>query len=169
MVLLWTFVWMLLLFFFLFVSSEVLSIWILLAEGQSIKKSDNHPTCSLLSHRLSKNRKPFGMHGHALTCVPAKNKLNQPPPGDLCYRPLQASDMDEMIALHQEWFPVSYDQDFYNKSVTGNLHSIVAVLPQNGGSHVAPALPSGQTAEENILGIWILDSACFFLQCKVLV
>ena len=101
--------------------------------------------------------------------VPAKNKLNQPPPGDLCYRPLQASDMDEMIALHQEWFPVSYDQDFYNKSVTGNLHSIVAVLPPNGGSHVAPALPSGQTAEENILGIWILDSACFFLQCKVLV
>ena len=65
-----------------------------------------------------------------------------------------------MMALHEEWFPVSYDQDFYNKSVTGNLHSIVAVLPPNGGSHVAPALPTGQT-EENILGIWILDSAFF--------
>ena len=71
-----------------------------------------------------------------------------------------------MMALHEEWFPVSYDQDFYNKSVTGSLHSIVAVLPPNGGSHVAPALPTGQT-EENILGIWILDSA-FFPRCKVM-
>lgn len=70
---------------------------------------------------------------------------------DLCYRPLQSSDMDEMIALHQEWFPVSYDKDFYNMSVSGSLYSLVAVVPPENAD---------STEEENILGMITISTYC---------
>lgn len=33
---------------------------------------------------------------------------------------------------HREWFPVSYDQDFYKKSVAGTLYSLVAAYGRHG-------------------------------------
>eukprot|EP00435_Cladocopium_sp_Y103_P018929 s1674_g4.t1 len=73
---------------------------------------------------------------------------------ELCYRPLQSSDMDEMIALHQEWFPVSYDKDFYNMSVSGSLYSLVAVVPPS------PENSADSTEEENILGMITVSTYC---------
>ncbi|CAE7749517.1 MCC1 [Symbiodinium sp. CCMP2592] len=79
------------------------------------------------------------------------------------YRPLQAEDMDEMMALHQEWFPVSYDQDFYNKSVGGHLYSLVATWPhvQHGGSASSVGgRASAEQPEESILGMITMSTYC---------
>jgi len=66
----------------------------------------------------------------------------------LSFRPLQACDFDEMVALHKEWFPVNYDDNFYNKCVSGELVSLVATYPSNGDS------------EEDILGMITLSLSC---------
>ncbi|OLP85254.1 Histone acetyltransferase MCC1 [Symbiodinium microadriaticum] len=79
------------------------------------------------------------------------------------YRPLQAEDMDEMMALHQEWFPVSYDQDFYNKSVGGHLYSLVATWPQvqhGGSASSVGGRVSAEQPEESILGMITMSTYC---------
>merc|ERR1712062_284313 len=49
----------------------------------------------------------------------------------LHFRQLRPEDFDEMIALHTEWFPVSYDKNFYTKSVQGDFFTLVAShIPQ---------------------------------------
>ncbi|CAJ1327314.1 unnamed protein product [Effrenium voratum] len=73
--------------------------------------------------------------------------------GQLGFRPLQASDMEEMMALHQEWFPVSYDQDFFKKSVEGQLYSMVATFPASPSS-------SSAAPEESILGMITMSTYC---------
>lgn len=40
-----------------------------------------------------------------------------PPPSRLTYRPLQVSDRDQIQELHEEWFPVSYKDEFYDDLV----------------------------------------------------
>lgn len=59
------------------------------------------------------------------------------------YRALQPEDFDEMVALHTEWFPVAYDDNFYNKSVSGELLTLAAIHNHSngnsGGSREGPA------------------------------
>lgn len=73
----------------------------------------------------------------------------------LSFRPLQAYDFDEMVALHTEWFPVNYDESFYQKSVGGELVSLVA-------TYRSKTLwdDFGGDAEEDILGIITMSTSC---------
>merc|ERR1740121_456975 len=45
---------------------------------------------------------------------------------DLRFRTLKPEDFEEMVALHTEWFPVTYDEAFYRKSTGGDNISLVA-------------------------------------------
>lgn len=62
---------------------------------------------------------------------------------DLEYRPLRTEDYQDMVALHTEWFPVSYDENFYNKSVGGDIFTLAAVHNHATSSGNAPATGSG--------------------------
>jgi len=48
-----------------------------------------------------------------------------------------------MVALHTEWFPVSYDENFYNKSVAGEIFTLAAVHNHPPSVGNAPATGSG--------------------------
>ncbi|CAK9067203.1 N-alpha-acetyltransferase 60 (Histone acetyltransferase type B protein 4) (HAT4) (N-acetyltransferase 15) (N-alpha-acetyltransferase F) (NatF) [Durusdinium trenchii] len=67
------------------------------------------------------------------------------------FRALRAEEMDieEMMALHEEWFPLSYDQDFYEKSVGGEFFSLVATWKTDQ-----------KRSEENILGMITISTGC---------
>eukprot|EP00747_Dinoflagellata_sp_TGD_P170279 gnl/TRDRNA2_/TRDRNA2_201427_c0_seq1.p1 gnl/TRDRNA2_/TRDRNA2_201427_c0~~gnl/TRDRNA2_/TRDRNA2_201427_c0_seq1.p1 ORF type:complete len:319 (-),score=18.60 gnl/TRDRNA2_/TRDRNA2_201427_c0_seq1:43-945(-) len=68
----------------------------------------------------------------------------QLPMSALTFRPLEARDFSEMVALHREWFPVAYDEAFYNKSVKGEIFTMAAThISRNGAGE----------EEEDILGI----------------
>lgn len=67
---------------------------------------------------------------------------------DLTYRPLQHQDWDEMKALHTEWFPVYYDDTFFQRSVAGDIYSIVA------------SRSSGADGPEDLLGIVTMSTHC---------
>ena len=54
------------------------------------------------------------------------------------------------LGRRQEWFPVSYDKDFYNMSVSGSLYSLVAVVPPE---------KADCSKEENILGLLLRKKA----------
>lgn len=69
------------------------------------------------------------------------------PVSSLRYRPLGAEDYQEMVALHTEWFPVTYDEAFYNKSTSGEIFTLAA-------THRKP----GQTGDD-VVGI-ITMSTC---------
>lgn len=73
---------------------------------------------------------------------------------DLQYRPLSAEDMKECRALHTEWFPLSYDEAFYNASVSGDIYTLSAALPSTA--------PAGASEEESrdILGIITVSTKC---------
>ena len=58
-------------------------------------------------------------------------------------------DIEEMMALHEEWFPLSYDQDFYEKSVGGEFFSLVATWKTDQ-----------KRSEENILGMITISTGC---------
>jgi len=85
-----------------------------------------------------------------------KAKVHRQLPAERCaeirteslkYRPLSAEDFEETVALHTEWFPVTYDEVFYNKSVRGEIFTLAA-------THTEPS-----TGEESILGI-VTMSTC---------
>mmetsp|Transcript_68445 Transcript_68445/g.110317 ORF Transcript_68445/g.110317 Transcript_68445/m.110317 type:complete len:338 (+) Transcript_68445:62-1075(+) len=80
------------------------------------------------------------------------------------FRPLQASDLEEMMTLHTEWFPVSYDQAFYDKSVNGQLFSLVAThsaASQSGGSSSSAAVVhEAEEPEESLLGMITMSTFC---------
>mmetsp|Transcript_11865 Transcript_11865/g.32038 ORF Transcript_11865/g.32038 Transcript_11865/m.32038 type:complete len:381 (-) Transcript_11865:175-1317(-) len=99
----------------------------------------------------------------------------------LRFRPLRHEDYDEMIALHTEWFPVSYDEAFYKKSVSGELFTWVATYcrpgnsasssseapsrPASGNSSdpsVAPggSSPANEIEEEDLLGMLTMSTSC---------
>lgn len=69
------------------------------------------------------------------------------PLSSLQFRPLGAEDYQEMVALHTEWFPVTYDEAFYSKSTSGEIFTLAA-------THRKP----GQ-AEDDVVGI-ITMSTC---------
>eukprot|EP00747_Dinoflagellata_sp_TGD_P121306 gnl/TRDRNA2_/TRDRNA2_173402_c0_seq1.p1 gnl/TRDRNA2_/TRDRNA2_173402_c0~~gnl/TRDRNA2_/TRDRNA2_173402_c0_seq1.p1 ORF type:complete len:338 (+),score=49.20 gnl/TRDRNA2_/TRDRNA2_173402_c0_seq1:52-1014(+) len=75
------------------------------------------------------------------------------PLSSLKFRPLQVADFNEMIALHTEWFPVSYDEAFYTKSVQGEIFTIAA-------THCSKPAGEGGEEEEDILGIVTFSTAC---------
>lgn len=39
----------------------------------------------------------------------------------LCYRPIMPKDRDRIQELHEEWFPVAYQEDFYDNLVLGKM------------------------------------------------
>jgi len=59
------------------------------------------------------------------------------------YRALQPDDYHEVVALHTEWFPVSYDDAFYSKSVNGEIVTLAAVHAHTNGSGDDAANPAG--------------------------
>lgn len=90
------------------------------------------------------------------------------PLGALRFRPLQPSDHDEMLALHTEWFPVSYNEAFYTKSVEGAYFTLVATYRHgdtpgaNGvdaNGSCTGSVKSGQ-GEESILGMITMSTVC---------
>ena len=44
----------------------------------------------------------------------AIRKDNGPPQEPFLHRPLLPQDMEELRALHEDWFPVQYSQNFYD-------------------------------------------------------
>jgi len=78
------------------------------------------------------------------------------------FRALQAEDYDEVVALHTEWFPVSYDEAFYTKSVKGEIFTIAATYPaQAACSSSAPgAADDGGEEGEHLLGIITMSTTC---------
>eukprot|EP00397_Hematodinium_sp_SG-2012_P031664 GEMP01033648.1.p1 GENE.GEMP01033648.1~~GEMP01033648.1.p1 ORF type:complete len:430 (+),score=100.78 GEMP01033648.1:131-1420(+) len=52
-------------------------------------------------------------------------------PEDLHFRSFREGDLAELKMLHQEWFPLTYDDTFYGNAVNGNgkLLTCAAVLP----------------------------------------
>lgn len=66
----------------------------------------------------------------------------------LRYRPLSPDDYEEVVALHTEWFPVSYDDGFYRKSVQGDLFSIAASHSDAGREDIV-AIATMSTAPEH--------------------
>lgn len=78
----------------------------------------------------------------------------------LSFRQLKASDYEEMVALHTEWFPVSYDEAFYSKSVQGELFTLVATHSSSSSSGLGDAGASGDDAHESILGMITMSTYC---------
>mmetsp|Transcript_817 Transcript_817/g.1794 ORF Transcript_817/g.1794 Transcript_817/m.1794 type:complete len:322 (-) Transcript_817:111-1076(-) len=84
----------------------------------------------------------------------------------LHFRPLQGSDMEEVIALHTEWFPVTYDEHFYSKSVNGEIFTLAAVhrhMPGQANEHSTSSgsvAASNGTAAEEVLGIITMSTYC---------
>eukprot|EP00933_Yihiella_yeosuensis_P034481 TRINITY_DN27971_c0_g1_i1.p1 TRINITY_DN27971_c0_g1~~TRINITY_DN27971_c0_g1_i1.p1 ORF type:complete len:370 (+),score=65.19 TRINITY_DN27971_c0_g1_i1:77-1186(+) len=78
------------------------------------------------------------------------------------FRPLRSEDLDEMMALHKEWFPVAYDQPFYEKSVQGELLSLVATYSPSCEESAGENSSSGleQTPNECILGMITMSTFC---------
>jgi ribosomal protein S18 acetylase RimI-like enzyme len=74
-----------------------------------------------------------------------------------------------MVALHTEWFPVSYDDAFYNKSVNGDIFTMAAVYNHSSGasssSSSSSAVPddeckSGLGPDTDLLGIVTMSTCC---------
>jgi ribosomal protein S18 acetylase RimI-like enzyme len=95
------------------------------------------------------------------------------PFGALEFRPLQAADYEEMVALHTEWFPVAYDEAFYAKSVRGEIFTLAAtytadcslggLAPRDGigaSSSSSGGCGVGSTREEHLLGIITMSTTC---------
>eukprot|EP00927_Polykrikos_kofoidii_P051725 TRINITY_DN45518_c0_g1_i1.p1 TRINITY_DN45518_c0_g1~~TRINITY_DN45518_c0_g1_i1.p1 ORF type:complete len:368 (-),score=40.65 TRINITY_DN45518_c0_g1_i1:62-1165(-) len=96
----------------------------------------------------------------------------------LTFRPLHVDDFNEMVALHTEWFPVSYDEGFYAKSVRGELFTLVATYVTGPGHRNGPGTGSavygvnhsavdqaGAAAgdgefTENLLGMITMSTCC---------
>lgn len=83
---------------------------------------------------------------------------------DLQFRPLRHEDYAEMVALHTEWFPVSYDEGFYKKTVSGELFSMVATHRSQPDARSVVGWGDGGSAgsggEENLLGIITMSTSC---------
>eukprot|EP00927_Polykrikos_kofoidii_P039132 TRINITY_DN3355_c0_g2_i2.p1 TRINITY_DN3355_c0_g2~~TRINITY_DN3355_c0_g2_i2.p1 ORF type:complete len:380 (-),score=57.43 TRINITY_DN3355_c0_g2_i2:63-1202(-) len=84
---------------------------------------------------------------------------------DLTFRPLQEDDFDEMIALHTEWFPVSYSEAFYKRSVRGQLFTLVATISRaqdSSGDSTSfdMSRPAGCRSEEALLGMITMSTCC---------
>jgi len=90
------------------------------------------------------------------------------PLGAIRFRPLKAEDYDEMVALHTEWFPVSYDEAFYTKSVQGEIFTLVASYSpsqqaenqQTQCSCMEGGSASSTAADEDLLGMITMSTAC---------
>lgn len=91
------------------------------------------------------------------------------PLGALRFRPLRAEDYEEMVALHTEWFPVSYDEAFYTKSVQGEIFTLVAThsgAPREAAQGQGPqgceegGSASSSGAQEDLLGMITMSTAC---------
>jgi len=93
------------------------------------------------------------------------------PLSSLNFRPLATEDYDEMVALHTEWFPVSYDEAFFTKSVQGEIFTLVAThrrqqseqlsCLQGGVSNGASSSSSNYVQdEEHLLGIVTMSTRC---------
>jgi len=83
----------------------------------------------------------------------------------LHFRQLRPEDFDEMIALHTEWFPVSYDKNFYTKSVQGDFFTLVAShIPQpnehSGLNWEGSTTSSCTPVEEDLVGIITMSTNC---------
>lgn len=83
----------------------------------------------------------------------------------LRFRPLRQDDFAEMVALHTEWFPVSYDEAFYAKSVQGELFTLVATHCSQPETHSIPGWGDGGSAsstggEEDLLGMITMSTTC---------
>eukprot|EP00929_Paragymnodinium_shiwhaense_P098745 TRINITY_DN60237_c0_g1_i2.p1 TRINITY_DN60237_c0_g1~~TRINITY_DN60237_c0_g1_i2.p1 ORF type:complete len:210 (-),score=19.69 TRINITY_DN60237_c0_g1_i2:136-765(-) len=82
-------------------------------------------------------------------------------PSDITFRALRADDYAEMIALHTEWFPVSYDDNFYQRSVSGELYTLVATYPCGAGHQAASENGDrGSSGSEDILGMVTMSTSC---------
>mmetsp|Transcript_33741 Transcript_33741/g.96783 ORF Transcript_33741/g.96783 Transcript_33741/m.96783 type:complete len:322 (-) Transcript_33741:113-1078(-) len=86
----------------------------------------------------------------------------------LRFRPVEADDHKEMVALHTEWFPVTYDEGFYTKCLNGEIFTIAATYTASGGAHgssasssASPSAGSGE-AEEHLLGLITMSTSCDF-------
>jgi len=87
---------------------------------------------------------------------------------DLRFRTLKPEDFEEMVALHTEWFPVTYDEAFYRKSTGGDNISLVATYAASeapGPSSAGVAglnIEEGNTLgpEEDLLGIITVSTSC---------
>jgi len=62
------------------------------------------------------------------------------------YRALRPEDYQEVVALHTEWFPVSYDEAFYNKSVRGEIFTLAAVHRHSNGNAASEGGSSGSNS-----------------------
>jgi len=89
------------------------------------------------------------------------------PLSSLKFRRLLPEDYDEMVALHKEWFPVSYDEAFYTKSVHGEIFTIVATHCNQQAdclSCLKPGASSGSSDclqnGDDLLGMITLSTSC---------
>lgn len=89
------------------------------------------------------------------------------PLSSLRFRPLNADDLQEMVALHQEWFPVAYDDNFYDKAVTGEIFTLAAIYtPPATPAHAGGSPPIGGDGRgrgyenEHVLGLLTMSTCC---------
>mmetsp|Transcript_60610 Transcript_60610/g.112443 ORF Transcript_60610/g.112443 Transcript_60610/m.112443 type:complete len:343 (-) Transcript_60610:82-1110(-) len=86
----------------------------------------------------------------------------------LHFRPLKAHELEETIHLHMEWFPVTYDDAFYSKCMTGEIFTLAAVYPhvvsssESAGDSSSSTSPAGDHSDtyEELLGIVTMSTSC---------
>eukprot|EP00742_Colponemidia_sp_Colp-10_P009813 GILJ01010736.1.p1 GENE.GILJ01010736.1~~GILJ01010736.1.p1 ORF type:complete len:259 (-),score=23.82 GILJ01010736.1:238-972(-) len=66
----------------------------------------------------------------------------------LSYRTLQPTDMEEVKALHSEWFPIRYDQSFFDSAASGKILSLAATQTIKGGKEIVVGLITVQIGSE---------------------
>ena len=76
------------------------------------------------------------------------------------FRPLQASDREEIQRLHEDWFPVDYKEDFYD----GVVHNKMASTGQPLYTRVA-VVSCPETQQERIIGC-IVGAFVYVSKCK---
>ena len=81
-------------------------------------------------------------------------------PSQIIYKPLAPKDLDEIKKLHQEWFPVKYEDEIFNQSILYNQGAYFTV-----GAYYYIETEKGKY-QELILGLilcqWIYANKFFF-------
>eukprot|EP00929_Paragymnodinium_shiwhaense_P016438 TRINITY_DN124787_c0_g1_i1.p1 TRINITY_DN124787_c0_g1~~TRINITY_DN124787_c0_g1_i1.p1 ORF type:complete len:393 (+),score=77.44 TRINITY_DN124787_c0_g1_i1:97-1179(+) len=101
---------------------------------------------------------------HSRVSAEALQKL---PLSAVKFRALKPEDLDEVIALHTEWFPVPYGDTFYNSSVRGDgeIFSLAAIVDNKTLGIESDCIVSPRPRPEdteNLLGIITMSTECAF-------
>ncbi|KAL6060508.1 N-alpha-acetyltransferase 60 [Balamuthia mandrillaris] len=75
----------------------------------------------------------------------------------ICFREIEPADMEEVIALHNQCFPIKYERSFYRSLVSGDLYfALAAVDTETPGKPIVGLISAamgteGQAEDEDLL------------------